>query len=246
MSKALVILSGGQDSTTCLFWALKRYDEVVAVTYDYDQRHVIEVEAARHIARMAKVEHIVQKIGPILRGTSPLVSGAPLEQYKDAASLPGGLEKTFVPGRNALFLVLAANLAYTMGIVDLVTGVSMEDYGGYPDCREPFINAMAEALNAGLYEVRSPKSPMLIHTPLMHMSKADTVRLAYTMPDCWTALAFSHTAYDGQYPPTGHDHATLLRAKGFEQAGLPDPLVLRAVQEGKMALPTTSNYTAWE
>lgn len=244
MSKALVILSGGQDSTTCLFWALKRYDEVVAVTYDYDQRHVIEVEAARHIARMANVEHIAQKIGPILWGTSPLVSGAPLEQYKDAASLPGGLEKTFVPGRNALFLVLAANLAYTIGASDLVTGVSMEDYGGYPDCRNTFIVAMEEALNRGLYD--DGRQGMRIQTPLMYMSKADTVRLSYTMPDCWTALAFSHTAYDGQYPPTGHDHATLLRAKGFEEAGLPDPLVLRAWKEGKMDLPTTSNYTAWE
>lgn len=82
-----------------------------------------------------------------------------------------------------------------------------------------------------------------IHTPLMHMSKADTVDLALQLPGCYAALAHTHTAYDGQYPPTGHDHATLLRAKGFEEAGWPDPLVMRAHAEGVMALPKTPNYS---
>lgn len=242
--KALVVLSGGQDSTTCLFWARDRYASVEAITFNYGQRHSRELEAARIVAAMADVPQHTLDIGPILRGASPLVNpSSELEQYADAASLPGGLEKTFVPGRNALFLVLAANYAYTIGALDIITGVSSEDYGGYPDCRPAFINGMAHALRMGLaVDNEDPWQQMGIRTPLMYLSKAETVRLARELPGCWEALAFSHTAYDGAYPPLGHDHATLLRAKGFEEAGYPDPLVLRAVSEGLMPLPNARNY----
>jgi 7-cyano-7-deazaguanine synthase len=124
------------------------------------------------------------------------------------------------------FMVLAANRAYVHGINDVITGVCQEDFGGYPDCRAIFCDEMEGALRLGLeYDLN-------ILTPLMYLTKADSVRLAASLPGCMDALAYSHTAYDGIYPPTGNDHATLLRAKGFEQAGLPDPLVLRAVAEG--------------
>lgn len=243
--KALVILSGGQDSTTCLFWALQKFSEVQAVTYNYGQRHVRELDAARKVAQLAGIarSHVVIDVGPVLQGASPLISANKLEQYPDMYSLPGGLEKTFVPGRNLLFLTLAANHAYARGIINLVTGVCQEDYGGYPDCREVFINAAEQAIRFGFgIDESDPFSQLQIHTPLMNMSKADSVLMANAMPDCWAALAYTHTAYDGQYPPSGSDHATLLRAKGFYEAGLPDPLVLRAVGEGLMALPDASNY----
>ena len=140
--RALVISSGGQDSTTCLFWAKQHFDEVFAVTYNYGQRHAIEIEAAKEVGVLAGVrKHFIVNVGPILVGSSPLVSSNALEQYKDMHSLPGGLEKTFVPGRNLLFLTLAANLAYTLGITDVVTGVCEEDSGGYPDCRQAFIDS---------------------------------------------------------------------------------------------------------
>lgn len=243
--KALVILSGGQDSTTCLFWALERFDEVHAVTYDYGQRHIRELEAAAIVAERAGIEarHYFCKVGPILVGSSPLVSDNPLEQYADMHSLPGGLEKTFVPGRNLLFLTLAANLAYHHGILNLVTGVCEEDYGGYPDCREEFIALVKRTIQSGFaYDKNDPFSKLEIHTPLMHLTKAQTVVLARTSPACWEALAHTHTAYDGAYPPVGNDHATLLRAKGFLEAGLPDPLVIRAWTEGLMSIPDTPNY----
>jgi 7-cyano-7-deazaguanine synthase len=244
MSKALVVLSGGQDSTTCLFWARDHYASVEAITFDYGQRHYRELEAARIVAAMADVPQHTLEVGPILRGASPLVNpSSKLEQYADAASLPGGLEKTFVPGRNALFLVLAANYAYTIGALDIVTGVSAEDYGGYPDCRPEFINEMEAALRLGLSaDENDPWHLLAIQVPLMYLSKKRTVQLAKELPGCWEALAYTHTAYDGAYPPVGHDHATLLRAKGFEEAGYPDPLVLRAVREGLMPIPTTENY----
>lgn len=235
-SKALVILSGGQDSTTCLHWALTRYDEVRTLTVQYGQRHARELEAARIVARMAKVPNEVLTLGPVLKSTSPLVSDSELEQYPDHNSLPGGIEKTFVPFRNALFLVLAANHAMAFGARDIIIGVSSEDYGGYPDCRESFLDAMYNALS------RAVDAPVRIIAPLLHLTKAETVKLAYSMPQCWMAMAYTHTSYDGAYPPTGKDHATLLREKGFLEAGLPDPLVLRAVSEGVMRLPETPNY----
>ena len=188
-------------------------------------------------------EHEIVDIGPILQGTSPLVSDADLDEYADHSQLPGGIEKTFVPMRNQMFLTLAANHAYVRGINVLVTGVCQEDSGGYPDCRQEFIAALELACNLGTFtDEEGTSGPLAIETPLMNLTKEGSVHLAYSMPTCWAALALTHTAYDGKYPPTSHDHANLLRAKGFEEAGRPDPLVLRAVREGLMPLPATANY----
>jgi 7-cyano-7-deazaguanine synthase len=243
--KALVVLSGGQDSTTCLYWANAQGYEVHAVTFNYGQRHVREIASAIHIAQMADVvTHEVINLGSeVLKGTSPLVNKAEvLEQYADHHSLPGGLEKTFVPMRNQLFLTIAANRAYVLGCNTLITGVCEEDFGGYPDCRAVFIDALAEAINYGTFTPDQPLGPLRILTPLMHLTKKATVELAVGLPGCMEALAFSHTSYDGAYPPVGKDHATLLRAKGFEESGYADPLVVRAWREGLMDLPSTVNY----
>lgn len=241
---AIVVLSGGQDSTTCLFWARHMGYEVHAVTFDYNQRHAREIEAAVKVAKLAGVQsHEIITLGPVLKGTSPLVSDNALDQYADHKSLPGGLEKTFVPMRNQLFLTIAANRAYLHNADALVTGVCEEDYGGYPDCRETFIQALAHACNLGTFTGQDgAPGPLTILTPLMHLTKKATVELALTLPGCYAALAWTHTSYDGAYPPVGHDHATLLRAKGFEEANVPDPLVLRAFTEGLMDLPDSPNY----
>ena len=244
--KALVVLSGGQDSTFCLYWALMQGWNVYAITFDYGQRHKAELQAADAVRRMAHLptfRHEYVRMGKILEGTSPLVSGEKLEQYADHHSLPGGLEKTFVPMRNQLFLTVAANRAYCMGADALVTGVCQEDFGGYPDCRQEFITALQNACNLGTF-CESPAGPLEIVTPLMHLTKAQSIHEALKLPGCYAAWAYSHTAYDGQYPPVGHDHATLLRAKGFEEAGIPDPLILRAVREERMELPRSDNYSA--
>lgn len=248
--KALLVLSGGQDSTTCLFWALREGYEVHAVTFDYNQRHRIEIDAAKAVAKIGGVaSHEIIEMGPILKGTSPLVSNNELEQYADHQSLPGGLEKTFVPMRNQLFLTVAANRAAVLGIDTIITGVCEEDFGGYPDCRQVFIDALQRACTEGTFtpEAGFPNG-CLILTPLMNLTKRDSVNLAIELTDngswnAYGALAFSHTAYDGAYPPTGHDHATLLRAKGFEEADYPDPLILRAWRDGLLpSLPATVNY----
>lgn len=248
-TKALVVLSGGQDSTCCLAIAKLRseHSEVVAITFDYNQRHRIELDAARTVARLMGItNHSVLAIGPILQGTSPLTDpGEQLEQYKDFASMEkiigDRVEKTFVPMRNSLFLTLAANRAVCMGATVIYTGVCQADNANYPDCRATFISAQEEAINQALgFEVLDPRR-IRIFTPLMHQSKADAIRESVRL-GYYHFLAYTHTAYDGQYPPIGNDHATVLRAQGFLEADVPDPLVVRAAMEGRMPLPATPNY----
>ena len=242
--KALVLLSGGQDSVTCLFWAKQEFKEVVALSIDYGQRHSIELEAAQRIAKLAEVRHEIITVPGILLSSSPLTSSTTLELYEDFDSMDAiigeRIEKTFVPMRNALFLVLAANHAVAWGCGNIVIGACEADNANYPDCRESFISSMERATNLALGSEHLDDLKFV--APLLFNSKAETVHLAYNLPGCYEALAYSHTAYDGTYPPTSKDHASVLRAHGFEEAGLPDPLVLRAVFEGRMTVPTTANY----
>lgn len=251
MSKALVVLSGGQDSTTCLFWAVEKYgkENVSAVTFDYGQRHNREIEAASMVAKLAGIErHEIVVVGPILAGRSPLTDHEEqLEQYdsySEMDSIIGSrVEKTFVPMRNALFLTLAANRAAVMGVRHLVTGVCQADNANYPDCTQSFVFRMQDLINQALGYTEMDDPWMHINTPLILMTKAKSINLALDTPGAYGALAYSHTAYDGAYPPTGKDHATTLRAEGFRVANYPDPLVLRAHAEGLMELPNTGNYS---
>lgn len=249
MTRALVVLSGGQDSSTCLFWAVARYGakNVHAVTFDYDQRHAIEIAAAHTVARLAGVDtrHEVVTLGPILKSTSPLTSDEPLEQYSTFEQMQDTIgdrvEKTFVPMRNALFLTIAANRAVAVGASVIVTGVCQADGANYPDCTQSFILRQEDTINSAL-GVMDRGTAIHIATPLMNLTKAESIRLALDLPLAYAALAYTHTAYDGSFPPTGHDHATMLRAHGFEEAGFPDPLVLRAIRTMGMERPTTENY----
>lgn len=249
---ALVVLSGGQDSTICLGYALARYDRVAAITFDYGQRHRIELDAARRVlghfelATGRTIPHEIVVLGKdTFKGTSPLTNNkAELETYENHDQMEqvigDRIEKTFVPMRNAAFLIYAANRAVVDGLQHIVTGVCQADNANYPDCRQLFISAMEEAINQAL---GLPDDQRLsINTPLMDMSKAKSIRWAFNWPYTYDALAYSHTAYDGQYPPNGKDHASVLRAHGFEEANVPDPLVVRAWREGLMDLPVTKNY----
>lgn len=226
--RALVVLSGGQDSTTCLLWALEQFNSVTALCFNYGQRHAVEIESAQAIAEKLAVPLTVYDLGAILTGSSPLVNkDNDVEQYESAEVLPGGIENTFVPSRNAVFLTIAANLAAANGINDIVTGVCQEDSGGYPDCRIEFIDAMSRTLSLGIL---GSTSGFRIHTPLMYADKAGTVNLALRLKNperALEALALSHTCYNGETPPCGKCHACLLRSRGFSLAGIPDPLIER-------------------
>jgi len=231
MSKALVVLSGGQDSTTCLFWAVKHYDEVHAITFNYGQKHNREIKSAEQVAFIAGVEsHTIVDIPDILKSRSPLLDKSvtleTYDNYEEMDAIIGDrVELTFVPMRNAFFLTLAANYAVAMNCFTLVTGVCQQDNANYPDCREGFINAQIDTINQAL-----GIDNFKIETPLMYLSKAESIKLAQEV-DALGALAFSHTCYAGEFPPCGECHACVLRAHGFEEAGVPDPLIERAKHE---------------
>ena len=222
MGKVIVLLSGGQDSTTCLYWAKAMFDEVEAITIAYGQRHAVEIDAAVRIAASAGVSHRVIDVPSIggVGGSDLTKTGTAIREsggFADRA-MPQGLPTSFVPGRNAMFLTVAASFAVVRGVRDIVTGVCQTDYSGYPDCREEFVQAMASALTLAM---PSGSGPLRIHTPLMHMTKAETVRMAMRLPGCWDALAHSVTCYNGS--ACGVCPACVLRAKGFADAGKDDP-----------------------
>lgn len=217
--KALVVLSGGQDSTTCLYWAIDRFgrDNVSALTFDYGQRHRIELKCASDIAADAGIQQTQLPIDTFaaLGGTALTDDAINVEADSHEDS---GLPNTFVPGRNLIFLTYAAAFAWQRGIKHLVTGVAQTDYSGYPDCREETIRAVQKSIRLGM------EADFEIHTPLMHLSKKQTVELAEQL-GALPAMALTHTCYIGSRPPCGECPACELRAKGFAEAGIVDPLV---------------------
>lgn len=217
--KALVLLSGGQDSTTCLHWAIDRFgrESVTTLSFDYGQRHRIELDCAEKIAAAAAVSYACLPIDTF----AALGGDALTDQDVDVVNEPDestGLPNTFVPGRNLIFLTYAAAYAYQRDIVNLVTGVAQTDYSGYPDCREDTIDAVQRAIQLGM------ESELQIHTPLMHKSKKETVELARDL-GALEAMAHTHTCYNGERPPCGECPACRLRARGFAEAGIADPLL---------------------
>jgi 7-cyano-7-deazaguanine synthase len=216
-TRAVVLLSGGQDSTTCLYWARPRFDAVHAVSIDYGQRHRTELVAAAEIARMAGVTHEVLSLHALsaLGGNALVNNALPV----DGSGGLGGLPSTFVPMRNVLFLTLAAARAVLLGgrPAVVVCGACETDFSGYPDCRRATMDAAERALSLAV------DAPVRIDTPLMALDKAETVRLARSLPGCWEALALSVTCYQGLRPGCGACPACELRARGFAEAGEADP-----------------------
>jgi 7-cyano-7-deazaguanine synthase len=198
--RALVLFSGGQDSTTCLAWALDRFDAVETVGFDYRQRHRIELDCRKQVTgHMAKAFPAwAPKIGAdhtldlgLLKdiGDSTLTNDAEIKMQAN------GLPNSFVPGRNLLFVTLAAALAYRQGIQHLVGGMCETDYWGYPDCRDAALKALNGAINLGM------DMDFVLHTPLMHIDKADTWRLAEKLGGhslVELILEDTHTCYLGE------------------------------------------------
>lgn len=241
--RAVVVLSGGQDSTTCLYWAKQQGFEVYTITFNYGQRHRRELLAASDVAEVAEIpaerRRKIDLPSGILLSSSPLVDHAQdVEHYDSAEAMPGGIEPTFVPHRNLLFLTLAANYAVHLGARDIVVGVSQEDFGGYPDCRESFVRAAERAVSLA---VCGDEGHLRVQAPLINLTKRETVLLAIRLDGCMDALAYSHTCYDGEYPPNPRNHASMLRARGFREANVADPLIMRAIREGLLPA-TTSPY----
>ena len=207
---ALVVFSGGQDSTTCLFWAKKHFERVVALSFRYGQRHEQEVELARSIASDADVEfHVldVPLVGQL--GANSLTDKT---MHLDEVKPEGTFPNTFVPGRNLFFLSIAAVFAREHGIFDLVTGVSQTDYSGYPDCRDAFIKSLNVTLDLAMDE------QFVIHTPLMWLDKADTWEMADQLGVFDLVRTETLTCYNGiRGDGCGHCPACKLRKKGLDE-----------------------------
>jgi 7-cyano-7-deazaguanine synthase len=221
--RAVVLLSGGQDSTTCLFWARARWPALHAVSLDYGQAHASELQAAAAVAaRAGCASHVVLGVQAFAQlADSSLTGGAQRDGWEgryvdEGAALPS----SYVPGRNLLMLTLAAARAAQVGAHDVVTGVCQTDYSGYPDCRGEFVDAAQRAAELAL-----PAScrPLRVHAPLLSLTKAETVRLAAAIPGCMEALSLTVTCYRGLRPGCGSCPACALRARGFAEAGVTDP-----------------------
>lgn len=207
---ALVVFSGGQDSTTCLFWARQRFARVVALSFIYGQKHVKEVELARGIAERAGVEWHVMDVSFIGQLGRNALTDTTLEM--DAEKPLGSFPNTFVPGRNLFFLSIAAVFARERGIHHIVTGVSQTDFSGYPDCRDTFIKSLNVTLNLAMEE------PFVIHTPLMWIDKRETWALADELGVLDVVRRDTLTCYNGvPGDGCGHCPACRLRRQGLEQ-----------------------------
>lgn len=216
--KTLVVFSGGQDSVTCLYWAIKKFGKegLEAITFDYGQRHRVELECA---ARICQALGIAQKIVN-LESLSTLSKNA-LTSHDVKLDTMGGfqnLPSSFVPGRNALFLTMAAAFAAPQGCKDIVIGVCQTDYSGYPDCRLEFIDSMQKSLSLAMdFEFK-------IHTPLMFLNKAETFVLARELGCLDVVLEESNTCYLGDREHRhdwgygcGHCPACELRKNGYQR-----------------------------
>ena len=217
--KALVVLSGGQDSTTCLYWAIDRFGlaNVSAITFDYGQRHRIELECAQDIAQRLDVPQVCLPIDTFAALGGDALTDTDIDVASDVDGATG-LPNTFVPGRNIVFLTFAAAWAWPRQINHLVTGVAQTDYSGYPDCREETMQSLQRSLRLGM------ESELEILAPLMHFSKKETVELAREL-GAIDAMAWTHSCYNGERPPCGSCAACELRARGFAEAGVEDPLL---------------------
>lgn len=217
MRKALVVLSGGQDSTTCLGIAMRECDEVIAITFDYGQKHDAELIAAQAISNFLNISVIVINLKPVLenmRSSALITHGDTTQKHPILKNLPA----SFVPARNALFLTAAYGIAIEHDCDVIYTGVCQTDYSGYPDCRDGFIKALNLALNVG-YE-----SEIEIKTPLMWLNKAQTFKLAEEVGVLNIVLNHTVTCYEND-TTTEHEWgfgcgecpACKLRARGWEE-----------------------------
>ncbi len=206
--KAVVIFSGGQDSTTCLFWAMERFTTVLAVSFDYNQKHRLELDCAKNICDKHGIQHHIMDLSLLNQLAPNSLTRTEIDVDKDAPV--EGLPNTFVDGRNMLFLSFAAIFAKQRGVNHLVTGVSQSDFSGYPDCRDVFIKSMNVTLNLAM------DYPFVVHTPLMWINKKETWKMADTLGVIDIIKNETLTCYNGIIGDgCGECPACKLRMKGY-------------------------------
>lgn len=222
MKKAIVLLSGGLDSTTALYFAKSQgFDEIYAITFQYGQKHNKELESAIIVAKATAVkEHKIVNLLLNQWGGSSLTD--PNMEVEDGDIKQDEIPDTYVPARNMVFLSVAASWADALDIADIFIGVSEVDYSGYVDCREEFIRAMENAINLGTVLGAVKKQHITIHAPFMYMTKAEEVKLGTQLG---VDFGLTWTCYRGDDTPCGSCDSCLLRAKAFAEAEEKDPLI---------------------
>jgi 7-cyano-7-deazaguanine synthase len=223
MKRAVVLLSGGLDSTTTLAIAIAKGYEVYALSFDYGQRHQIEVEAARHIANSLGVkEHRVAKIDLRIFGGSALTDNVDVPKQRSETEIAHGIPVTYVPARNTIFLAYALALAEVISAADIFLGVNAIDYSGYPDCRPEFIASFESLANLGT-KTGLEGGRFHIHAPLIKFSKSEIIRKANELG---VDLSLTRSCYDpsSEDLACGECDSCLLRLKGFRESGIEDPI----------------------
>ncbi len=228
MKPAVVLLSGGLDSTTCLAWARREGFACHTLAVDYGQRHRVELEAAARVAEaLGATTHRFVRVDLRAIGGSALTADVAVPRDRDEAAMGAEIPVTYVPARNTVMLSLALGLAETLGAADLVAGMNALDYSGYPDCRPEFVRAFESLANlatrAGVEGTR-----FRVHTPLMTLDKAGVVRLGLSLG---VDYSLTHSCYDPapDGAACGRCDACRLRRKGFREAGVEDPTRYAAV-----------------
>ncbi|MBF0175223.1 MAG: 7-cyano-7-deazaguanine synthase [Magnetococcales bacterium] len=220
VGKALVILSGGENSTVALFWAMERFAVVSAITFNHDQYNSMQLKSACKIAEMLQINHEVVPLGALLSGFSPAtIPGKEKGVHAGQSSemvCPG---KKFIPGKHLAFFSIAANRARVMGCTHLVMGAGRENFLGYPEFQADFMQSMANTLHSCLGR------KIKIHAPLLHLDKAGALLFGSRFRGCIAAMAHTHACCNNSFPPCNRCPACLLRSRGFVMAGLEDPLM---------------------
>lgn len=222
--KAVVLLSGGLDSTTVVLIAQKQGFRVYALSFDYGQTHRLELDAATRIAQRYGVErHVVAKVDLRSFGGSALTSNEPVPKHRSAEEIGTGVPITYVPARNTVFLSLALAWAESLGSSDIFIGVNALDYSGYPDCRPEFIEAFETMANLGTKMAAEDKKRIKIHMPLVSMTKKQIIETGLALG---VDYGMTITCYDpsASGEACGACDACILRLKGFSEAGVEDPV----------------------
>lgn len=222
MRKAVVLLSGGLDSTACMGVAAHEGYELYPISFHYNQRHSTELDSARAVAKFYGIEpdrHLIVDLGNTIRG-SALTGDAEVPLGRELDEMGHDIPVTYVPSRNIIFLAHAASYAEAIGAQAIFIGVNALDYSGYPDCRPEFVAAFQQVLNVGT-KPGAEGRPVRVETPLLNLSKADIVRLGNKVG---APFQLSYTCYTGSRPSCGVCDSCLLRLKGFREAGVEDPI----------------------
>lgn len=229
--QCVVLFSGGIDSTTALYWALNKYKKVYALTFEYGQRHRLEIDMARRLAEKLDVPMTVFSIDLSRIGGSSLTDkNIPLPHYEGLEKIKNGPPSTYVPFRNGIFLALTAAWAEVNEIKEIVCGFNVLDSPNYPDTKGEFVKAMQKAINQGTKAYFTFEKIKIV-TPFMNLKKSEIIKKGLSLE---ADYSYAISCYSGEEIPCQKCSSCLLRQKAWEEAGLKDPLILRLEKEGKL------------